>query len=268
MIAAGCDVGSNTAKAVILGNGGGNGGRILAAETMRVRSTPEMSAEEIMALATSKAGLSLEDLDYCVGTGYGRRRIPFVDEVVSEIACHGRGAHHFVPSARTVIDIGGQDCKIVRIDEKGVVVDFATNDKCAAGTGRFIEVMAKLLELGLDEIGPISLKSRDPLPLTTICTVWMQSEVIYHLNQKRPIEDLAAGINQVMAERIAAMVKRIGVERDVCMTGGVAKNVAIVKNLDRILGVRIKKFGVDPQIMGAVGAALFAQEKLEGRSQE
>lgn len=258
MIVAGCDVGSLTAKAVILKDG-----KIIGAEVIRSKPKPEDSADEVMGLALKSAGLTLGDIQYCVGTGYGRAKIPFVNEAVSEIACHGKGAHWLIPSARTVIDIGGQDCKGIKLDKEGVVQKFTTNDKCAAGTGRFLEVMAKLLNVDLEELGKLSLKARDPVNLSATCTVWVQSEVVFHLNDKRSVEDIGAGVNYAMANRMAILANSIGVEKDVCMTGGVAKNVGVRKELEKLLNTKIRKIRVDPQIVGALGAAVFAEEKLK-----
>lgn len=258
MIAAGCDVGSLTAKAVILKDG-----KIIAAEIIKSKPKPEDSADEVMGMALKSAGLSLGDIQYCIGTGYGRTMIPFVNEAISEIACHGKGAHSLIPSTRTVIDIGGQDCKGIKLDKDGVVQKFTTNDKCAAGTGRFLEVMAKLLNVSLEDLGKLSLKSRDPVGLSATCTVWVQSEVVFHLNDKRSIEDIGAGVNLAMANRMAILANSIGVEKDVCMTGGVAKNVGVRTELENLLKVKIRKLRIDPQIVGALGAAVFAEERLK-----
>ena len=258
-IATGCDIGSLTAKAVILSDGS-----VLAARIIDVKSRPEEAARSVMDLALADAGLSRETLGCCVGTGYGGKQIPFADEVVSEIACHGRGARWLLPSARTVIDIGGQDCKVVKIDKEGRIVKFITNDKCAAGTGRFLDVMAKFLGVTLGELGELSARARKPLTLASTCTVWAQAEVIHKLNDGETVEDIGGAINEAMANRVVIMVNTIGAEADVCMTGGVSKNVGVVKAMEKLLGLRIKKLRVDPQVVGALGAAIVAQEKLKG----
>ena len=257
MIVAGCDVGSLTAEAVIL-----NDGKILSSEIVRVRQRPEQSAEDAMNGALAKAGLSIEEIDYCVGTGYGREKMPFADKCVTEISCHGRGAQWLVPSVRTIIDIGGQDCKVIKVDEKGKLLNFVTNDKCAAGTGRFFEVMAKALKVDLQELGPLSLRSKKPIGMTNVCTVYTQAEVIVYLNEGLDLADIAAGINHAVARRIKTLAARVGVERDVTMTGGVAKNIGAVKSLEELLGVSRKELPVDPQIVGALGAALYARDGL------
>jgi predicted CoA-substrate-specific enzyme activase len=207
----------------------------------------------------------MKDIRICVGTGYGRDKISFIDEAVSEIACHGKGARWLVPSVRTVIDIGGQDCKALRLDEKGNMMKFITNDKCASGTGRFLEVMAKIMNLKLEEMGEMSARSKHPIMFASACTVWAQADVIQHLNDKVPIEDIAAGVNNAMASRMSTLANSIGLESDVCMTGGVAKNNGVVNALEKYLGIRIKRIRrEDPQIAGAIGAALFAMEKVSG----
>ncbi|HQM45731.1 MAG TPA: acyl-CoA dehydratase activase [Smithellaceae bacterium] len=260
MFAAGCDVGSLTSKAVIMKDG-----KIIQSLIIKSKARPWESADEVMNMLLTRAGLTMKDIKSCVGTGYGRDKISFIDEAVSEIACHGKGARWLVPSVRTVIDIGGQDCKALRLDDKGNMVKFITNDKCASGTGRFLEVMAKVLNLKLDEMGEMSVRSRQPVTFASACTVWAQADVIQHLNDKVPIEDIAAGVNNAMASRMSTLANNIGLEKDVCMTGGVAKNNGVVSALEKHLGTRIKRIRrEDPQLAGAIGAALFAAEKLNG----
>jgi len=260
MFAAGCDVGSLTSKAVIMKDG-----KIIQSLIIKSKARPWESADEVMNMLLTRAGLTMKDIKSCVGTGYGRDKISFIDEAVSEIACHGKGARWLVPSVRTVIDIGGQDCKALRLDDKGNMVKFITNDKCASGTGRFLEVMAKVLNLKLDEMGEMSVRSRQPVTFASACTVWAQADVIQHLNDKVPVEDIAAGVNAAMASRMATLANNIGVERDVCMTGGVAKNDGVVSALEKLLGVRIKRIRrADPQLAGALGAALIAGDRANG----
>jgi len=260
MIVAGCDVGSLTTKAVILNNT-----RVISHALIRSSFNPEKSASEVMDMAMNTAGLTMDDIGFCVGTGYGRERIPFVGKAVSEIACHAKGAHWLLPSVRTIIDIGGQDCKAIRIDETGNIVRFVTNDKCASGTGRFLEVMAKLLGLELEDLGKLSEQARNPITLAATCTAWAQAEVIMHLNTNTSKADLASGINQAMAARVAILAKSVGVEKDVCMTGGVAKNAGVVEAMEKQLGVPMRRLKLDPQVMGALGAAVFAKEKMGGK---
>ena len=259
MIIAGCDVGSLSGEAVIMEED-----TIISHQIMRVRPRPEQTANDVMSKALAGLNLSLDDIDYCVSTGYGREKIPFANSSISEISCHGRGAHWVDPNVRTVIDIGGQDCKVIRVDKFGYMVDFTMNDKCAAGTGRFLEGMAKVLGVGLEELGPISFSATSPIGITKTCTVLGQFDVICMLNEGKDRADIAAGINRAMAERISKMAKRVGIRKEVAMTGGVAKNSAVINSLREVLGVDILELdSVDPQIIGALGAALFARERAE-----
>lgn len=257
MIAAGCDVGSLTTKAVVL-----NGSAILGYAIIPSTFKPEESGRKVLDMALDRANLSREDIAFCVGTGYGRERMSFVDKAVSEIACHARGAHFLLPSVRTVIDIGGQDCKAVRLDAKGNILKFVTNDKCAAGTGRFLEVMAKLLQVSLEELGKLSSRAEEPLVIASTCTVWAQAEVIHHLNAKKTTADIAAAVNQAMAGRVAVLARSVGIEKDVSITGGVAKNTGVMSAMEKLLGARLRRLRIDPQLIGALGAAVHAREKL------
>lgn len=255
MITAGIDVGSLTSKAVIMKDG-----KILSSIIIKSKPRPWESADLAINSALEKAALSMTDINCCVGTGYGRDKIPFIKQALSEIACHAKGARWLLPSARTVIDIGGQDCKAMKLDEKGEMVKFITNDKCASGTGRFLEVMAKVVGVDVSELGELSARSKNSITLASACTVWAQADVIQHLNEMTPIEDIAAGINNAMASRMATLVSSIGLEREICMTGGVAKNSGVVRSLEKTLGTRIKKTRRDdPQLAGAIGAAIYAE---------
>ncbi|HNV47008.1 MAG TPA: acyl-CoA dehydratase activase [Spirochaetota bacterium] len=256
MIAAGCDVGSLTAKAVILKDGA-----IAAREVMRAAASPERSAREVMERAVAHAGVSMADIARCVGTGYGRKHIDFVQSMESEIACHARGAVWQVPSARTVVDIGGQDAKAIRIDETGNVERYAYNDKCASGTGRFLEIIADALEIPLDEMGAVSQKSTEQLTLSNQCVVFAETEIISLVSEGREIADIVSALHRAVANRAASLARGIGVAGDAVMTGGVAKNAGMFLALERALGVPLKSVP-DPQINGALGAALFAQDAL------
>jgi predicted CoA-substrate-specific enzyme activase len=228
---------------------------------VRSRTRPEDSARKVMDEALAAAGLSMDGVAFCVGTGYGRHKIPFVNQSASEIACHALGAQWLVPSAHTVIDIGGQDCKAMRIDDEGNVVKFIANDKCAAGTGRFLEVMAKVLDVDIADLGKLSAKAKRPITLASTCTVWAQADVIQYINSGETIEDIGAGINQAMAGRVATLANSVGTSRDICMTGGVAKNTGVVRALERLVGMRIiTPRKSDPQLAGALGAALMARQ--------
>lgn len=258
MIVAGCDVGSLTAEAVIMDNG-----TILGSEIIRVRPRAEQSAGDVMDKLLARLELTYEDIEYCVSTGYGRETIPFAADNVSEISCHGMGAHWLVPSVRTVIDVGGQDCKAIRIDEQGLLEDFVMNDKCAAGTGRSLELMAEALGVDITELGPLSLESKSPAVITSQCSIFAETEILHYLCEEKSIADIAAGISESMARRVKMLVGKVGVKEDIGITGGVSKNAGVVKNLERMLGKTFLQFPEDPQIIGALGAAIFAAEKAK-----
>jgi predicted CoA-substrate-specific enzyme activase len=257
MIVAGCDVGSLTGKAVILKDG-----EILSSSIVPTTPKPEITAQNAMQEALKNANLSLDRIEYIVGTGYGRVKIPFAHSEISELTCHGKGAHSFISSIRTIIDVGGQDCKVIKVDKNGKILDFAMNDKCAAGTGRFLEVMAKTLELELEELGSISLESKNQAKITAQCSVFAETEVVSLMADGVEVSDIVAGINDAIASRIMSLVYRVGLEEDLTITGGVAKNIGVVTYLEKRLGVTSKKLPIDPQIIGALGAALIAKEQL------
>jgi predicted CoA-substrate-specific enzyme activase len=260
MIVAGCDVGSLTGKAVILKDG-----EILSHAIVPTTPKPERTAKNAMDEALENGKLTLEEIGYIVGTGYGRVKIPFANSEISELSCHGKGAHSFIPSIRTIIDVGGQDCKVIKVSKDGKILDFAMNDKCAAGTGRFLEVMAKTLELKLEELGPISLESKNQAKITAQCSVFAETEVVSLMADGIEVPDIVAGIHDAIASRIMSLVYRVGLEEDLTITGGVAKNIGVVAFLEKKLGIQTKKLPVDPQLMGALGAALTAQEKAESQ---
>jgi len=260
-VVAGCDVGSLTSKTVIM-----RSGRILGNAIIKSKPNPVESAQTVMQAALAACGINMADILCCIGTGYGRNNIPFVSDVKSEISCHGKGAQWLLPSARTVIDIGGQDCKTIRIDNAGQVVRFAANDKCASGTGRFLEVMSGVLDISVDELGNLSARATAPVTLASNCTVWAQADVIKFVNSGCPLADIGAGINTAMAKRVAILANSVKPESDIIMTGGVAKNKGVVSTLEKLLGHQIKKSRkADPQIAGAIGAALFALETINSR---
>lgn len=258
MLFAGIDVGSLTAEAVVIED---NPNKILGYESMGVLPNPVDSAKEVMGRVQKKLGIGWKDLAYTVSTGYGREKIEkakLAQENLSEISCHGYGAFCVSKDIRTVIDIGGQDAKVIKINHKGDLVDFAMNDKCAAGTGHFLEIMSKALGIGLQEIGSISLGSRKPIEMSNRCSIYVETEVIHYLQRGVSKVDLAAGINRAMAERVFALVRRIGPEHGIMMTGGVAKNIAVKTELERMLKARMIVPKIDPQIIGAYGAAMLA----------
>ncbi len=263
MLFGGIDVGSLSAQAVIIQNGD-----IVASSSIRVKPNPLDSARTVLYTVLEQAGLEMGDLGFTVSTGYGREQVQkegFSQANVSEISAHGKGAQWLIPSVRTVIDIGGQDAKVIKVNEKGELADFVMNDKCAAGTGRFLEVMARTLGLGLEELGPLSFQARNPIELSTRCSIYCETEVLHYLQRGAEKADIAASVNRTMAERVMALVRRVGAEKEVTMTGGVAKNVAVRKELERLLGLRMLEYPVDSQIVGALGAALLAREMGGGR---
>ena len=256
MIVAGCDVGSLTAKAVIMEEDD-----ILSQAVMRVRAQPADAARQVMQQALDGTDLTLEDLVCCVGTGYGKDRVPFADRVESEISCHARGAWWRVPSARTIIDIGGQDAKAMRVDADGRVVRYIYNDKCASGTGRFLEVMAEALEVRLEDMGRVGQSARETLAISNQCVIFAETEVVSLVNAGKDVPDIVAALHRALANRVASLAGSIGVENDIVMTGGVAKNAGVFDALAEGINTVLKPLdGLDPQIVGALGAALFAGE--------
>lgn len=258
MIVAGCDVGSLTAKAVILKDGG-----ILSTHVIQAKANPEKSAKEVMDIALSKVGLSLNDIEYMVGTGYGRKQISFVNDVASEIVCHGKAVNWLVPSVRMVIDVGGQDAKAIKLDSEGNIVRYVYNDRCATGTGRFLEIMSDALEIRLEDMGELSLKSKTPANISNQCTVFAESEVVSLVNDGKEIPDIISGLHRAMARRIASLAESIELEADIAMSGGVAKNQGIVAALEESIGMKFMKSNLDPQVNGALGAALIAKERIK-----
>ncbi|OGP61044.1 MAG: hypothetical protein A2V67_03615 [Deltaproteobacteria bacterium RBG_13_61_14] len=259
MLFAGIDIGSLTAEAVVLSDG-----QILGSEIISVLPHPLDSAKEVLGRLCSRHGIKPEDICYTVSTGYGREKLQaegLAQENISEISCHGLGAWTLCPEARTVIDIGGQDAKVIKIGAAGELENFVMNDKCAAGTGHFLEVMSRTLGVSLEELGPLSLGSRKPVEMSNRCTIYVETEVIHYLQRGVSKKDVAAGINRAMAERVLALARRVNPEREVMLTGGVAKNVAVKNELERMLNVKVVHAPVDPQIIGAFGAALFARRK-------
>ena len=253
----GCDVGSTYTKAVILDENG----KICADTTIRSKINSEVSAKLAMEEVLAKVGLtSSEELGYLIGTGYGRNKVPFADENISEISCHAMGVHVTDPTVKAIIDIGGQDVKGISIDTDGTVKNFAMNDKCAAGTGRFYEAMARSFEMSLPEFSNLSLTAKNVIPITAQCTVFAESEVISQLAVGTDKCDIIAGIHRSVAGRVSGLCNRVGVRDRVVMTGGVAQNHGIVKALENQLGHEISTSPLT-QYNGALGAALFAYQK-------
>jgi (R)-2-hydroxyacyl-CoA dehydratese activating ATPase len=255
---AGIDIGSTMTKAVILQEG------VVASVTGPTGPEQRILARRVMEEAISKAGLSPGSIACTVATGYGRLNVPFADKQVTEISCHAKGIGFLIPEARTIIDVGGQDCKAIRIDRSGKPIDFIMNDKCAAGSGRFIEVIADTLGLRLEEMGDVSLASKNPAQISNICTIWAQQEVASRLAEGVPVPDLVAGVHKSLAERVVRMVNRVKVEREVVLTGGGGKNKGLVKALSDQLGFPLV-VPPDPLITGALGAALLARALFQKR---
>ncbi|UCG84335.1 MAG: CoA activase [Dehalococcoidia bacterium] len=261
MLVGGCDVGSATGKAVVMKDE-----EIVSFVIIPSTTKPEVTARTVMDQAVEQAGLSsIEDLNYIVGTGYGRLKVPFANENISEITCHAKGAQWLLPTVRTVVDIGGQDCKVMSLSENGKVLEFVMNDRCAAGTGRFFEAMARVLDCGLDGLSELSLRGKDPATISSQCSVFAESEVVTLVNEGMDLEDIVAGLHASIASRLNSMVRKVGLVEDVVLTGGCAKNDGLGKALEDKLGVSVKKLPADPQIVGAIGAALLAAERLSAQ---
>lgn len=254
----GCDVGSTYTKCVILDENG----KIVADVTNRSKINPVQSAEIALNDACNQVeGLTPEKLTYLIGTGYGRNKVPFADENISEISCHAMGVHVTNPSVKAIIDIGGQDVKGIAIDTDGTVKNFAMNDKCAAGTGRFFEAMAHAFEMSLPEFSKLSLKAKNTIPITAQCTVFAESEVISLVGEGKPMDEIAAGIELAVAKRCFVMAKKAGATDSITLTGGCAKNDGLKQAIEKVLKIKVVDLAIDPQLMGALGAAEYARQK-------
>ena len=255
----GCDVGSTYTKCVILDEGGSIAGHV----TIRSKINAEKSSAEALRLACEQVkGLNgPQDLSYLIGTGYGRNKVPSADENISEISCHAMGVHVTDPSVKAIIDIGGQDVKGIAIDSDGTVKNFAMNDKCAAGTGRFFEAMANAFEMSLEEFSDLSLTAKNVIPITAQCTVFAESEVITLVGEGKPMDEIAAGIQNAVAKRCFVMAKKAGATDSITLTGGCAKNAGLKKAIEQVLRIKVIELKTDPQLMGALGAAEYARQK-------
>ncbi len=259
--AAGVDVGSTQTKAVIIDEDRAIVGRALIDTGANV----VVAAETAFVAALKDAAVQEEEVQNVIGTGYGRYRVTFGNEQVTEISCHGRGVVHMFPGTRSVVDMGGQDTKAIRVNGMGEVLDFCMNDKCAAGTGRFLGAASEALEIPLGELGNRALQSDKPVKISTTCTVFAESEVLSWLGRGKKIEDILLGVHQSIASRSLGLMRRVGIEEEVTFTGGVAKNVGMVTVLERSLGHALN-VGPDSHFMGALGAALFGMDRiLDGR---
>jgi len=260
ILSAGVDVGSVSSQVVVMVDG-----QIFCYSNIRTGSDSPESARKAMDKALEETGITLKDLHYTVGTGYGRVNVPFADRAITEIACHARGANFmYGPSVRTILDMGGQDCKAIHCDSKGKVTNFLMNDKCAAGTGRGMEVFADLLSIPIEEMGSLSFKvEEEPDPVSSTCVVFAKSEAVGLLRKGWPKEKVLAAYSSAMAHRVVELLERIGIEKEFAVTGGIAKNEGVVKRIEAELGIKALAPQHDTQIAGALGGALFAKALVE-----
>ena len=262
MIVAGIDIGSRAAKAVLMEDN-----RIIASVIGDTLAESVKTSEVTMAKLLKGTGLTLKEIDYIVATGYGRVLVPFAHENISEISCHARGINWYFPSVRTILDMGGQDNKAISCDGQGRVLNFVMNDKCAGGTGRFLEMIAEVLGVSLGEAGELALTSKNPVPFNTVCAVFAKSDAITYRRKGADKADILAGLNDAIAQRSLNLLKRVGIQPDFAISGGIAKNRGMVAKLTEKVGLR-PLLCEDPQIVGALGAAIFARERLEGKGRE
>lgn len=256
--AAGVDVGSTQTKAVMMEESSGIVGRMIVDTGANVSK----AAENAFIALCREVHVDPRDVGFVVGTGYGRYKIAFGNAQMTEISCHARGAHHVFPNTRTVIDMGGQDSKAIRVGEDGEVLDFVMNDKCAAGTGRFLSNAADVLGISLDEVGPLSLQATRPVKITTVCTVFVESDILSYLAQGKKAADILGGVHLAIAKRTVSLARRTTLEPAITVTGGVARNIGMVKALEDVLGTQLQ-VSTDSHFTGAIGAALYALEKLD-----
>ncbi len=255
--AAGVDVGSTQTKAVIIDEKRA----IISRSLVDTGANVIQAAETAYQRALADGDIREEEVEYVIGTGYGRYRVTFGNTQVTEISCHGRGAVHMFPSTRTVVDMGGQDTKAIRVSPGGEILDFCMNDKCAAGTGRFLGAASAALDIPLDELGPTALLAERPVKISTTCTVFAESEVLSWLGKGKKIEDILLGVHQSIATRSIGLLRRVGIEEEVTFTGGVARNTGMIHTMQAGLGFAMN---VSPEshYMGALGAALFALDHI------
>jgi predicted CoA-substrate-specific enzyme activase len=258
MIVAGIDIGSRAAKAVVMKDD-----EIISSFIGDTGPESVKTANMTISAVLKDTGLSVNDIDYIVATGYGRVLVPFARENISEISCHARGINWYYPSVTTILDMGGQDCKAIRCDSQGNVTNFVMNDKCAGGTGRFLEMIAEVLSVKLTEIGDMALRSQNTIPFNTICAVFAKSEAISYLRHGVVHSDILSGLNEAIAIRCHNLLKKVSIEKDFTITGGIAKNKGMVTKIADKVGIE-PLLAEDPQIIGALGAALFARDKYLG----
>ncbi len=255
--AAGVDVGSTQTKAVVINEER----QIVSRSLIDTGANVVLAAENAYVEALKDGGIREEEVEYVVGTGYGRYKVTFGDTQITEISCHGRGSVHMFPGTRTVVDMGGQDTKAIRVSPSGEIVDFCMNDKCAAGTGRFLGAAAAALEIPLGELGVVALRAEKPVKISTTCTVFAESEVVSWLGKGKKIEDILLGVHQSIVSRSLGLMRRVGIEPEVTFTGGVTRNIGVVTVLNDMLGFAVN-VSEESHYMGALGAALFAMDRI------
>lgn len=257
LVYAGCDLGIISAKAAIINNN-----NVLALEVLPYKGHPRQAASEVMDRALAKAGLCREQIVYCVATGFGKNAVPYANEVVGDLICHHRAIREINGDVRTVIDVGGQSFAAFNIGNNGCLSETAVTDKCAAGTGRFIEIMADVLEISVEEMSRPSFISAQPATITNQCVILAESEVISLINDGYNRFDICAGVTASVSRRIISLVRRVDVNEEVAFIGGMAKNALVVWDLERKLGLKFAKLsGIDPQVVGALGAAVVARNE-------
>lgn len=254
--AGGVDVGSTQTKAIVLSEER----KIIGRALINTGAMVSQAAERAFREAAADAGVAADGAAYVVGTGYGRYKVTFGNAQITEISCHARGANFLFPKTRTVIDMGGQDAKGIRVGEDGDVKDFVMNDKCAAGTGRFLSNAAETAGLTLDKMGPISLLCKKPVRLSTVCAVFVESDIMSYLAEGKTVPDILGGVHSAIASRTVALVRRVGIEPEITFTGGVSRNIGMVKALEEKLGFPVNVCD-DSHYIGAIGAAIFALER-------
>lgn len=257
MITAGIDCGAKNTKVIILKDG-----EILTKSSILTGFNQKETTQKVLNQALEEAGLSISDVEYLIATGTGKNEID-ASSTVSEIRADAKGANSFFSSARTVIDVGAEEGRAIKINDEGKAVDFAINEKCAAGAGTFIETMARTLEVKVEDMGPLSLESQKAVPMNAQCAVFAESEVVSLIHNKQSKEDIARAVHNAIADRIASMVRKIGIEKDVVLAGGVAKNIGFIDSLNKNLGLNLL-IPKDPEFIGALGAALIAVERVQG----
>lgn len=254
---AGCDIGSTTGKAVVLNDAG----ELFASAIIPSAIDPEVTAIEVLAQAIQQINeiTDMKELSFIVGTGYGRIELSFAHKNISEITCHAVGAYHVDPLIRTVVDIGGQDCKAIALGDGGNVIDFVMNDKCAAGTGRFFEAISRAFQMSLEDFSQLSLNSTKPIPISSQCSVFAESEVVSLISQRKKPADIAAGVQLSVAKRLLTLARRIGLRERLTVTGGCAKNFGLIKALKEGINIEVVELPFDAQLIGALGAAILAR---------